>query len=408
MGSSFVAMENENHYCSLSSLEKEFPRLTSEIRTTVISDAWRRLELSPIEEVKDIIDPPEDKPVPVDRPVQSIKLMKNDEGKYFLLVHKENLAGPLESLVVAFVKCLARLDITISGIVCPQEVSTGAACPTELHPNLKGWITWLANPSSVDWKSAHAPKLSGIINFIDNVVTFGKQTFLSISGTDSRSAMYIKSIQNILCRLFLVDREKWIKGIWHFIPRQLRKLHELKFHNIRVLKSVCILAEVKALPARVAELESIQQSLLDGFLNLSGTATQYKLRRTSDELLSVLGRPALRILYDRLKIRREVAARAKKGEPVKLATILDEGVRTRKWCCMPYMVICAVHRRNIFSELMNSKIPRTFKEDPEDLPFGCSNMLELARFCRKNEDMSPAGVRDMPDIDEPPPIDEGQ
>lgn len=381
--------------CSIRNLEEEFPRLSLTMKPVTISEEWKRVSISIDESVKDAFDHSKNETRSAQKGVEYVKLIKTEEGQYHLLVHKNDLSSPLSSLIAAFVKCLERLDIKIESVLCPQESTTGAVMPREMHPRLKGWITWLANPSSIDWKDPNSPNLSHIVKFVDNVVTFGKQSYLSISSGDSRSAMYINSIQNILCRLFLMDRERWVKGVWHFIPRQFRKMTELKFHHIRLFESICITAETQALPIRVSELKLLQETLLQQYLDLSGSSIQHKLRRTSDELVKLIGKPALRILYDRLKIRRSIADRSKSKLSVKLATVLDEGVRNHKWCCVPYILICAVHRRNIFRELMNSVIPRTFREDPVDLPFGCKTMLELARYCKSNEDTSPPSDREL-------------
>lgn len=385
--------------CSISTLDEEFPRLTLSMKPVTVSADWKKVTISIDESVKDVFDHSKNETRSIQSGVEYVKLIKNEDGKYYLLVHKNDLSAPLSSLIAAFIKCLERLDITIESVLCPQESSSGPVAPKELHPKVLGWITWLANPSSVDWKDPNAMNPCNIVKFVDNVVTFGKQSYMSVSTGDSRTTMYLKSIQNILCRLFLVDREKWIKAIWHYIPRPLRTMTELKYHHIRLFESICITAETQALPQRVRELKAIQETLLDQYLNLSGSSIQHKLKRTSDELVRVIGRPALRIIYDRLRIRRSIADRSKGKVSVKLATVLEEGVRSHKWCCVPYMVICAVHRRNIFRELAHSIIPKGFKEDPEELPFGCKTMLELARYCRSHEDTSPSSDRDMSEFE---------
>lgn len=360
-----------------------------------VNPAWKTLELQPSEEAEKIIQPSssstEEK---VQQGVSSIKLVMVEGGEYLLLVHKSELSEPLTLLVMAFQIALKRFGINVSRILCPAEDDTTPLMPNGIHPDLKEFATWLANPSSINWKTTTLD-LSCFSSFVNEVVLHGKQLYLKAKALSSRTTMYINSIKNIIMRLFLIDRKKWVKAFWAYIPDKFRQRVTIRYHSLKKFESVLVNAELKRMPAEWNKMKEEQIALLESYNDLSGSYVEYKLHRTVTEVVKLLGKPLLKVLYDRIKIRNDIYSRMKKKVPVKLSDVFAEGLRRSEAACLPYAAVCALHRRNFYREMQSiTKYPQSVSDQPEGLPFGCATLADYAKYCIKNEDLSPPSEED--------------
>ena len=387
-----------NELNSFKEAPDEYPELTAKLTVIPkIDESWKALDLKVPEEAKEILCPSDDnkkEEQPQQRGVSSIKLVQDPEGKSFLLVHRQELGEAISMLVLSFKAALERFGIHVEGILCPEEDKTGPACPSAIHPQLKEFAMWLANPSAIDWKSSKLD-LSDISNFVNEVVLHGRQPYLSIKSVNSRSTMYIHSMKNIIMRLFLINRDQWIKAFWHFIPETQRNKVTIRYHALKKFESILVKAELNEMPKEWNELREQQVRYLESYNDLSGSYIEYKLRKSSERVVKMLGKPLLKVLYDRLKIRSEIYHRMKKKTAVKLSEVLLEGLRRDMPSCLAYAPVCALHRRNFFREVASiEKLPLKIKDDPVGLPFGCHTMADYARYCKQNEDLSPAREED--------------
>jgi hypothetical protein len=330
------------------------------------------------------------------KPVRGIKLVKTEDDKYHLLVHKKELGKSLTAFVLALKVALERFGIKVESIATSIEDVNGPKCPVEIHPNIKDWIVWLTNPSSLDWSKTRLDP-SPIVNFVHEVVLHGRQPFVSKRNVSSRSELYINSAINIICKLYLIDKDKWIKTFWHSIPCSKRERTNIQFHSLKRFESVMASAELKELPKNWGKLRDRQDSLLSSYLELTGTHIEYKLRRSSEEVVSMVGKPFLKVMYERIRVRNELMRRNKNAKhiTVKLSDVLNEGLRQNKISCLPFAPICALRRRNFFNEMRSvNRLPNRFNETVENLPFNCATMADYARYCIKNEDLSPPREED--------------
>lgn len=331
-----------------------------------------------------------------DKPVRGIKLVKTEDDKYHLLVHKKELGKSLIAFVLALKIALERFGLKIESIATSIEDTIGPKCPLEIHPNMKDWITWLSNPSSLDWSKSRID-LSPIVNFVYEVTLHGKQPFVNKRDVSSRSELYINSAINIICKLFLIDRKKWIQTFWHAIPCAKRDRKNIQFHSLKKFESVMASNEIRELPKDWNRIKELQEKLLNSYLELTGTHIEYKLKKTTKEVVDLVGKPFLKVIYDRIRVRNELIRRNKKSSviTIKLSDIITEGLRNNMISCLPYAPICALHRRNFFNEMRSVKrLPLKFNDEIEGLPFKCSKMVELARYCIHNEDLSNPKLED--------------
>lgn len=312
--------------------------------------------------------------------------MKTEDEKYHLLVHKKELGKSLTAFVLALKSAIERFGLQVESIATSIEDDSGPKCPVEIHPNMVSWITWLTNPSSLDWSKSRLD-LSPIINFVQEVTLHGKQPFVNKRNVSSRSELYINSAINIICKLYLIDRKRWINTFWHSIPCAKRERKNIQFHSLKKFESVMASAELKELPKDWKRIKEKQESLLTSYLELTGTHVEYKLRKTTEEVVSLVGKPFLKVLYDRIRVRNELIKRNKhaKNITVKLSEVLNEGLRQNMISCLPFAPICALHRRNFFNEMRSVKrLPNRFNETVEGLPFNCNSMADYARYCKQN------------------------
>lgn len=297
-------------------------------------------------------------------------------------------------LVLSFKAALERFGIHVEGVLCPEEDRSGPICPMSIHPQLKEFAMWLANPSAIDWKVSKLD-LSDITNFVNEVVLHGRQPYLNVKSVNSRSTMYIHSMKNIIMRLFLINREKWIKAFWHFIPDKQRNRVTIRYHALKKFEGVLVKAELDEMPKEWKEIRDQQISYLESYNDLSGSYVEYKLRKSTERVVKLLGKPLLKVLYDRLKIRSELYQRQKKKSTIKLSEVLLEGLKRDMPSCLAYAPVCALHRRNFFREIASvTKIPLKIKDDPIGLPFECKTMADYARYCIQHKDLSPAREED--------------
>lgn len=378
----------------------EYPELIPHINkvSQEVSSSWVNLTIEIPEEVRnDIIPEPQHQPEPeavFSKPVRGIKLVQREDGTYVLLVHKKDLNKPLSGLVLAFKNALQRFGIEVASICTAVEDLKGPEVPREIHPQLMNWITWLSNPSSIDWKKFDID-LTPITRFITEVVLHGRQPYCQLKGVPSRTGLYINCIINTICKLFLMDRKKWIDAFWHYIPSLRRERKNLEYHSLKKFETVLVKAERDQMPTDWNTIQELQEKLLESYLDLSGTYIEYKLRRTSDAVVKLLGKPLLKVLYDRIRVRNDLISRSRKRVTVKLSDVLTEGVRRNMYSCLPYSPICALHRRNFFKEMAQiSRLPQTFDGTVEGLPFDCKTMRDYARYCIKNKDLSPPKEED--------------
>lgn len=377
------------------SFEDDFPALPkTEIVTTQINSEWQTLEVKFSEDCQDI-DPAKESEEPDQKehtlkPVDGLRVVKSEESadnEIVILVHKPELSAPLTDLVNAFKIAMERFGYVVTNIVSPNNGKLQYANPTALHPRMKEWITWLANPSAVDWKTSKLD-LSPIANFVIGVVQDGKQIYPRNSGFESRSSVYIHNIQNTICRLYLENPERWKEAFWKYIPHKFRKFERIQFHSIKLIKSVLIAPEVDQLPKSVIELGSLQEELVSQMNDLRGFYAKQKLIRTSNSFMKIVGKPFLKIVYRRISMRSSLS---KKGTPIKLSEVLKRGMVERDISFLPYMPINAIYRRNILREVVLSKqdFPLEIKNRCEGLPFGAAGFRELLIYCRGHKDLSP-------------------
>lgn len=385
------------------SKETEFPQLTATIKTVpnALTKAWTTLHLEVPQEVSEIFNPTssgtksEESNEQV-KPVRGIKLVKTEDGKYHLLVHKKELSKPLVAFVLALKKAIERFGLSVESIATSIEDPTGPRSPVEIHPNMMDWITWLSNPSALDWSKSRLD-LSAIINFVYEVVLHGKQPFVSKRNVSSRSELYINSAINIICKLYLIDRDKWVRTFWHSIPCSKRERKNIQYHSLKKFESVMASAELMELPSDWSKLKEKQEALLSSYLELTGSHVEYKLKKTTEEVVSLVGKPFLKVLYDRIRVRNELLRRNKHGKniTVKLSDVLNEGLRQNMVSCLPFAPICALHRRNFFYEMRSIKrLPNKFNETVEGLPFNCKTPADYARYCKTHENLSPPREED--------------
>lgn len=378
--------------------------MTSNIRIvpSIESTKWTTLELAVPDEVSEILSPtsvqePNAQTTEKVKPVRGVKLVKTEDDKYHLLVHKKELTKPLTGFVLALKNAIERFGIPIDSIATAEEDTDGPRCPTEIHPNLRDWMTWLSNPSALDWSKSKID-LSPIVKFIYDVVLHGRQPYLNKRDVSSRSELYINSAINIICKLYLIDKSAWIHAFWHNIPKNKRERKNIQFHSLKKFETVMATAELKQLPPHWNTIKERQEAVLDSYLNLTGTHVEYKLKRLTNEVVNLVGKPFLKIMYDRIRIRNELISRNKnaKNVVVRLSDVLNEGLRRDMYSCLPYAPVCALHRRNYFGEMRSVKrLPVKFNETVDGLPFECRTMADYARYCRENRDLSNSREEDL-------------